>query len=86
MEHRLKTVQPYFMDVQNGLKLFEIRKNDRDFRPGDVLVLEEFNDTGNAFTSGYTGMVVRKRISYILKDCPEHYGLKSGYCILGLVD
>lgn len=84
MEHRLKTVQPYFTDVRNGLKTFEVRKNDRDFKVGDVLLLEEYRDTGGAFTSGYTGLVVRKKVVYVLKDIPEHYGVKKGYCILGL--
>lgn len=83
MEHRLKTVKPYFTDVQNGIKLFELRKNDRNFHPGDILILEEFNDTGNAFTSGYTGQVVRKSVSYVLKDCPQ-FGLQDGYCVLGI--
>jgi len=41
--HRLKTVDPYFTDVAVGRKTFEVRKNDRGFRVGDVLVLEEWH-------------------------------------------
>lgn len=81
MEHRLKTVQPFFDDVKSGKKSFEIRFNDRNYQIGDTLVLEEYDDT--AFTAGYTGQVLRKTITYVLKDCP-HYGLRDGYCILGL--
>lgn len=81
MEHRLKTVQPYFNDMRNGAKMFDVRKNDRGFNVGDIVVLEEYRDTGGAFTSGYTGLVIRKKIVYILK---ENYGIKSGYCVLGL--
>ncbi len=85
MEHRLKTVQPYFGDVKSGSKPFEIRFNDRNYQVGDTLVLEEWNSTGSAFTEGYTGQLVRKSVTYVLKDCPQ-YGLQDGYCILGIKD
>lgn len=40
--HYLKTWPTYFNAVKNGSKKFEIRLNDRDYRSGDILVLEEF--------------------------------------------
>ncbi len=85
MEHRLKTLQPYFADVKNGTKTFELRKNDRNYNIGDTLVLEELIDNGNIFAERYSGQVIRKRVSYILKNCPE-FGLQEDYCILGISD
>jgi hypothetical protein len=41
--HHLKTHPGPFADVLAGLKQFEIRKNDRAFAVGDVLVLEEWD-------------------------------------------
>lgn len=76
MVHRLKTLQPYFNDVKEKRKNFELRQNDRDFKVGDILVLEEY--TGKYLT----GAGVTRKIKYILKDCPE-FGLTPGYCILG---
>lgn len=83
MEHRLKTVQPYFSDIKSGKKPFEIRFNDRNYQIGDTLVLEEYDNTD--LTTGYTGQVIRKSVIYVLQDCPL-YGLKDGFCILGLAD
>lgn len=76
MVHRLKTLQPYFNDVKDKEKNFELRQNDRDYQVGDTLILNEW--TGSFFT----GAGVTRKIKYVLKDCPE-FGLTPGYCILG---
>lgn len=39
--HELKLDIKYFEDVKNGKKNFEIRKNDRDFKVGDILKLKK---------------------------------------------
>ena len=77
MTHELKLTEPFFSEVFTGNKNFELRKNDRDFNVGDILVLYEFDQR----TRKYTGLYVRKQIKFILKDYP---GLEEGYCILGL--
>lgn len=43
--HTLKAWPPYFREVRDDLKLLEIRSNDRDYREGDVLVLQEYLPT-----------------------------------------
>lgn len=77
MDHTIKTLQPYYDDVVNGKKNFEIRRNDRHYQVGDKLILMEYD------ARGITGRSITKTISYILKDCPQ-YGLYDGYCILGI--
>ncbi|MFP7215891.1 DUF3850 domain-containing protein [Lactococcus garvieae] len=42
--HELKLDIKYFDEVKSGKKNFEIRKNDRDFKVGDILVLKAFNE------------------------------------------
>jgi hypothetical protein len=74
--HRLKTLQPFFSEVKERKKNFELRLNDREYQVGDTVVLEEW--TGECFT----GDGVTRKIKYVLKDCPE-LGLTSGYCIFG---
>jgi hypothetical protein len=80
--HRIKTLSPYFRDVKSGRKNFELRKNDRDYQIGDIVILEEWIPD-EIFTGGYTGQVLAMRIKYILSNC-EEFGLIDGYCILGL--
>ncbi|WP_331384989.1 DUF3850 domain-containing protein [Bacillus badius] len=43
MKHELKIYPQYFKAVVSGKKSFEIRKNDRDFKVGDTLLLHEFD-------------------------------------------
>lgn len=42
--HELKLNTKYYDDVKKGLKTFEIRKNDRDFKVGDVLSLTRWGE------------------------------------------
>lgn len=37
--HTLKTLDPWFGEVASGRKTAELRKNDRDFKIGDVIRL-----------------------------------------------
>jgi hypothetical protein len=76
MTHALKTIQPYYGEVESGNKTFELRKFDRPFKEGDKLILQEYND-------GYTGKEMELTISYILTNASK-FGLKDGFCILGL--
>jgi hypothetical protein len=70
--HFLKTVQPYFDEVWEGRKKFEVRNNDRDFKEGDYVYLQEFNPENNL----YSGKEVRAIITYVLK---EFHALSNGY-------
>ena len=76
--HELKISPKYFDDVRKCFKNFELCKDDRGYQVGDLVTLKEYEN------GKYTGRELRKLpITYILRDCPE-YGLKEGYCILGL--
>ena len=76
--HELKTWSYYFCCVQNGSKKFEIRKNDRDFKPLDVLHLREWDNEKEK----YTGRSCLVRVDHIVQD--EQFGLQSGYCVMSI--
>ncbi len=42
VDHRLKIRQEHFIDVSIGNKRAEFRRNDRDYRVGDTLILCEY--------------------------------------------
>ncbi len=80
MTHELKLLPQYFNDVENGIKNFEIRKNDRDYKVGDTLLLREWSKE-----TGYTGKEIERKVDYIHKGDGQ-FGIAEGYCILGLHD
>ena len=84
--HELKTDPAPFEAVYYGTKTYEIRKNDRDFKVGDTLVLRETLHTGRDMLMGsplvYTGRKAVRRISHILTG--PAYGLAPGWVILSL--
>lgn len=77
MKHELKCEQEFYQAQVRGEKLFELRKNDRNFMCGDEVILHETDCgiyTGRSFDAG--------KITYILFG--GVYGLDKNYCILQL--
>ena len=82
--HELKTDTDVFRAVRDGVKTYELRKNDRNFAVGDMLLLRETEHTGAEMAAGaplaYTGRSTARRISHILIG--PIYGLAEGWAIL----
>lgn len=53
----------YFQKVFDGDKTFDVRLADFECKPGDVLVLKEWDPK----TKQYTGRVIEKKVKYVLK-------------------
>lgn len=75
MTHELKILPEYFQPVFDGTKNFEIRKDDRQYQVGDILILRETNG------HSYTGREVRVVVTYILRD--RNYN-KEGLCTMSI--
>lgn len=74
MTHNLKINSIYFEPVVKRKKTFEIRKNDRNYKVGDYICLNEW-DPGNMT---YTGRKVKGKIIYI-----TDYEQKDNYIVFG---
>jgi len=80
MIHSLKCDIEYFAQSKSGDKPFELRKDDRPYEVGDIFINQEYDPK----TEKYTGDEAKFEITYILRDAAK-FGLKPGYCILGLI-
>lgn len=75
--HELKLNTEYFLDVFMGRKLFEVRKNDRDFKVGDLVTFVEFLPDSQEYAEGNQSFT--RRIIYI-----TNYEQKDGYVVFAL--
>lgn len=77
--HELKTWKEYFEEVFMGRKTFEVRKNDRNFKKGDIIILKEWDNE----TDDYTGRQMERGVSYILQG--GQFGIDNGFVVMALV-
>lgn len=83
--HHLMLSTQFFSNVVDMSKPFEVRKNDRDYRKGDELLLKEFVPEGYAKKGDdeyLTGEICHRVITYVLKG--GEYGIDEDFVILGL--
>lgn len=72
--HHLKIKTEFYEALISGEKTFEIRKNDRNYKVGDKLILKEFD--GEKLTGRWTERVV----TYI-----TDYAQREDYVVMGLM-
>ena len=73
--HYVKILPEYYIAVDKGIKTFEIRFNDRNYKVGDILHLQEFCG------GQYTSRELTREICYMIDD-PNY--CKEGFVVLGL--
>lgn len=73
--HYLKTLPQYFLLQEKGVKNFEVRRNDRGYKLGDILHLQEFVPPDT-----YTTRVLLREVTYVLDDLDY---CKQGFVVLG---
>lgn len=88
MKHILKVKQPYFDELHNGNKTFEIRINDRAFQKGDTIVLYDVDscNCSDPFCKKRKTAIAAK-ITFVFSGDPsfkDNGGILPGYVILGL--
>lgn len=62
--HIVKSWPWFFQPIKSGLKLHDLRRNDRDYKVGDIIELHEFDPQKGEFT----GDVVRREITFITSN------------------
>jgi hypothetical protein len=90
-EHELKCWPEFFDAVKRGDKPFDVRKNDRGYQRGDVLVLRKWDPAphngshyvkpdGGHVTYADRADTVRLDVTYVLSG----FGIESGYVCMGI--
>ena len=64
--HKIKIELQYFEKSAAGLKPWELRLNDRDYKVGDILILREWDPKKKEFT----GRILTRQITEMFKGLP----------------
>lgn len=78
--HVLKTWPKFYRLNVDGLKTFEFRKNDRDFKVHDILVLKEYDPT----TKKYSGRMHSFNVTYMVQGSQGCVNLPDDMCIMAI--
>lgn len=78
--HELKIHTKFFNDLASGNKNFEVQFDDRGYKVGDTVRLNELKK------EKYTGRAVSATISYVLNHDHFPEALSAGYVVLALRD
>lgn len=69
MQYNVKLDSERFKNIQNGVKKFEVLKDDKNYKVSDILILEEEGSNEK----------MTMKVTYKSKE-----NLEDGYCILGI--
>jgi len=78
VRHELKCWPEYFQPIIDGLKRFEVRKDDRGFKKDDELFLREYDITRDR----YTGRHLLCTVMYVLRG--ESWALQPDVCVMSI--
>lgn len=78
MDHHVKLLPRWYDLSAQGLKPWEMRVNDRDYKVGDFLVFGEWSET-----TGYTGRGHQAEISAVVPGVPH---LPEDWVVLSLLE
>lgn len=77
--HKLKTWPDLYMAILEGRKTFEVRNNDRGFKIGDILELQEFRPTKDAKSGQFTGRSLLVDVIYL-----TDFAQQPGYVVMSI--
>lgn len=82
--HELKAWPQYFRRVWDGSKTFEVRRDDRGFGVGDVLLLREYDPELDSKNPGerWTGRELTASVTYLLRG--GQLGIEKGYVVMSI--
>jgi len=82
--HHLKSWPQYFRPIKEAQRTHELRRNDRDFKVGDLIVLEEFDPAAKQYTGERCEVEITSMTSTNQPCAMSSEALDPAFCILSI--
>jgi hypothetical protein len=82
--HHLKSWPQYFGPIKEGRRTHELRRNDRNFKVGDFIVLEEFDPVAQKYTGENCEVEITSITSASQPCAISSEALDPAFCILSI--
>ncbi|WGY01802.1 DUF3850 domain-containing protein [Nocardioides sp. QY071] len=82
--HQIKSWSKFFRPIVAGERSHELRRNDRDYQVGDILILREYDPEAGDYTGSACEAVVTSMTSQERPCAVSDEGLNAGFCILSI--
>mgnify|MGYP000173923804 CR=1 FL=1 len=77
--HQIKIDRALFQDLRLGRKTAEVRKDDRNYQVGDILIIYPFDkETGKPDGVDFVCREITHKLS------GGQFGIEQGYCLLSI--
>jgi len=82
--HYLKSWPQFFKDIRAGLRTHELRRNDRNFKVGDWMKLQEFDPELSEYTGQRLTAEITSLTSFAQPCAVSGEALNADFCILSI--
>jgi len=82
--HHLKSWPQFFIAIKEGKRTHELRRSDRDFEVGDIMVLHEFHPEGQTYTGAACTVEITSMTSFSQPCAVSGEALNADFCILSI--
>ena len=80
MTHNIKIRESFAEAVFQGIKTFEVRKNDRGYQKGDFVYFTVLHDSDGLEMTNHPLSKLYYEITYVLNG----WGIEDGYVVFGI--
>lgn len=82
--HELKSWSQFFRRIVTGERAHELRRNDRDYRVGDRVILREYDPNSATYTGSFCEGTITSMTSRDVPCAVSEEGLHPEFCILSI--
>jgi hypothetical protein len=82
--HLVKSWPEFFEPICQGIRTHDLRRNDREYNIGDILILREFESTSERYTGRECEVEITSMTSFAQPCAVSGEALNADFCILSI--